>query len=87
MKYPGRLLTSEEAANWVRELNDKIKVLHHMIEKETTRAETLYKWRNRLLLIGFCGLVLSKVLTPYLPFLLTSVRVAETRSAFHRHER
>jgi hypothetical protein len=66
VKYPGRLLTSEEAANWVRELNDKIKVLHHLIEKETTRAATLYKWRNRLLLIGFCGLVLSKVLTPYL---------------------
>ena len=66
VKYPGRLLTMEAAANWVRELNDKIKVLHHLIEKETTRAETLYKWRNRLLLIGFCGLVLSKVLTPYL---------------------
>jgi hypothetical protein len=66
VKYPGRLLTSEAAANWVRGLNDKIQVLHHMIEKETTRAESLYKWRNRLLLIGFCGLVLSKVLTPYL---------------------
>jgi hypothetical protein len=66
MKYPGRILTSAEAANWLRGLNDKIKVLHHMIEKETTRAESLYKWRNRLLLIGFCGLVLSKVLTPYL---------------------
>ena len=66
VKYPGRLLTSEEAANWVRGLNDKIKVLHHMIETETTRAESLYKWRNRLLLTGFCGLVLSKVLTPYL---------------------
>jgi hypothetical protein len=66
VKYPGRLLTSEAAANWVRGLNDKIKVLHHMVEKETTRGETLYKWRNRLLLIGFCGLVLSKVLTPYL---------------------
>jgi hypothetical protein len=66
VKYPRRLLTSEEAANWVRGLNDKIPVLHHMIEKETTRAESLYKWRNRLLLIGFCGLVLSKVLTPYL---------------------
>ena len=66
VKYPGRLLSSEAAANWVRELNDKIKVLHHMIEKETTRAETLYKRRNRVLLIGFCGLVLSKVLTPYL---------------------
>jgi hypothetical protein len=67
VKYPGRLLTSEAAANWVRELNDKIQVLHHMIETETTRAEKLYKWRNRLLLIGFCGLVLSKVLAPYLP--------------------
>jgi len=66
VKYPGRLLTSEAAANWVRELNDKIPVLHHLIEKETTKAERLYKWRNRLLLIGFCGLVLSKVLTPYL---------------------
>ena len=66
VKYPGRLLTSEAAANWVRELNDKIRVLHHMIETETSRAERLYKWRNRLLLIGFCGLVLSKVLTPYL---------------------
>jgi hypothetical protein len=66
LKYPGRILTSEAAANWLRDLNDKIKVLHHMIEKETTRAESLYKWRNRLLLIGFCGLVLSKVLTPYL---------------------
>ena len=68
VKYPGRLLTIEAAANWVRELNDKIKVLHHMIEKETTKAESVYKWRNRLLLIGFCGLVLSKVLTPYLHF-------------------
>jgi len=66
VKYPGRLLTSDEAANWVRELNDRISVLRHMIEKETTRAGSLYKWRNRLLLIGFCGLVLSKVLTPYL---------------------
>ena len=66
IKNPGRLLTSEEAANWVRELNDKIRILHHMIETETTSAERLYKWRNRLLLIGFCGLVLSKVLTPYL---------------------
>ena len=67
VKNPGRLLTSEEAANWVRELNDKIQVLHHMIENETTRAESVYKWRNRLLLISFCGLVLSKILTPYLP--------------------
>jgi hypothetical protein len=66
VKYPGRLLTSEAAANWVRELNDKIRVLHHMIETETTRAERLYKWRNRLLLMGLCGLVLSKVLAPYL---------------------
>ena len=41
-------------------------VLHHMIEKETTMADSLYKWRNRLLLIGVCGLVLSKVLAPYL---------------------
>ena len=67
VKNPGRLLTSEEAASWVRELNDKIQILHHMIEKETSRAESVYKWRNRLLLIGFCGLVLSKILTPYLP--------------------
>ncbi len=66
VKYPGRLLTNEAAANWVRELNDKIRVLHHLIETETIRAEKLYKWRNRLLLTGFCGLVLSKVLTPYL---------------------
>src|SRR5262252_5152190 len=29
VKYPGRLLTTEEAANWGRGLNDKIKVLHH----------------------------------------------------------
>jgi hypothetical protein len=66
VKYPGRLLTFEEGTNWVRELNERIPVLHHMIEKETSRAVSLYKWRNRLLLIGFCGLVLSKVLTPYL---------------------
>jgi hypothetical protein len=37
VKYPGRLLTSEAAANWVRKLNDRIQVLHHMIEKETNR--------------------------------------------------
>jgi hypothetical protein len=66
VKYPGRLLTIEEAANWVRVLNDKIKVLHHMVETATIRAHSLCKWRNRVLLIGFCGLVLSKVLTPYL---------------------
>lgn len=67
VKNPGRLLTSEEAANWARESNDKIQVLHHIIETQTTRAESIYKWRNRLLLIGFCGLVLSKIITPYLP--------------------
>jgi hypothetical protein len=66
IKYPGRLITSEAASDWVRELNDRIKVLHHIVEKETTKAESVYKWRNRLLLVGFCGLVLSKVLTPYL---------------------
>jgi len=66
VKYPGRLLTIEAAADWVHELNERIPVLHHMIEKETTKADSLYKWRNRLLLIGFCGLVLSKLLTPYL---------------------
>ena len=66
VKYPGRLLTIEAAADWVRKLNDRIPVLHHMIEKETTRADSLYKWRNRLLLIGVFGLVLSKVITPYL---------------------
>lgn len=66
VKYPGRLLTIEAAANWVRELNDKIRVLHHMLETETIRAERLYRWRNRLLLIGFCALVLSKILSPYL---------------------
>lgn len=66
VKYPGRLLTSEAAADWVRELNEKIQVLHHMIEKDTNRAESIYKWRNRLLLVGVCGLLLSKVLTPYL---------------------
>jgi len=66
VKYPGRLLTIEGAADWVHELNERIPVLHHMIEKETTKADSLYKWRNRLLLIGFCGLVLSKLLTPYL---------------------
>jgi hypothetical protein len=66
IKYPGRLITSEEATNWVRQLNERIEVLHHMIEKETTKADGLYKWRNRVLLVGFCGLVLSKVLTPYL---------------------
>ena len=68
IENPGRLLTMEEAANWVTVLNEKIPVLHHMIEKETTRAERLYKLRNRLLFIGFCGLILSKVLTPYLNF-------------------
>ena len=66
LEYPGRIITSEAASNWVLDLNEKIKVLYHMIETATTRAETLYKRRNRLLLIGFCGLVLSKVLTPYL---------------------
>ena len=65
VKFPGRLLTTEEAANWVLELNDRIPVLHHVIERETTRAVTLYKWRNRVLLIGFCGLVLSKIFAPY----------------------
>jgi hypothetical protein len=66
VKYPARILTTEEAANWVGELNEKIQVLHHLIKKKTTRAESLYKGRNRSLLIGVCGLVLSKVLTPYL---------------------
>ena len=66
VENPGRLLTMEQAAEWVTVLNEKIPVVHHMIEKETTRAEGLYKLRNRLLLIGFCGVVLSKILTPYL---------------------
>ena len=35
VKYPGRLLTSEAPATRVRELNDKMRVLHHMVETET----------------------------------------------------
>jgi hypothetical protein len=66
IENPGRLLTMEAAADWVTVLNEKIPVLHHMIEKETKRAEHLYKLRNRLLLIGFCGVILAKILTPYL---------------------
>jgi len=52
-----------------------------MIEKETTSAETLDKWRYRLLLIGFCGLILSKV-HDIPPFLLTSVRVEKRSQLF-----
>jgi hypothetical protein len=66
IRYPGRLLTSEEAANWVGVLNDKIQVLNHMIETATSKAERIYKWRNRLLLVGFCGLLASKIFAPYL---------------------
>jgi len=66
VENPGRLLTMEAAADWVTVLNEKIPVVHHMIEKETTKADRLYKLRNRLLLIGFCGVIFSKVLTPYL---------------------
>jgi hypothetical protein len=65
IENPGRLLTMQAAADWVGVLNEKIPVLHHMIEKETTRADNLYQLRNRLLLIGFCGVILAKVLTPY----------------------
>jgi len=79
VKYPGRLLTGDAAANWIRELNDKIQVLDHMIEKETTRAESLYKWRNRLLLIRFCGLVCRKF-SRRTSIRTDSVRVRETQS-------
>ena len=66
VENPGRLLTMEAAADWVTVLNEKIPVVHHMIEKATMRADRLYRLRNRLLLIGFCGVILAKILTPYL---------------------
>ena len=62
----GEALTVQAAAKWTRELTEKIKSLPKLMEKERTKAADLYRWRNRLLLIGFCGLVLSKVLAPYL---------------------
>jgi len=62
----GEAYSREAIANWIRELNVKIKGLRGMIEKETTSAASRYTWRNRLLLVGFCGLILSKVLAPYL---------------------
>jgi hypothetical protein len=62
----GEALTTEAAAKWTRELPEKIKSLPKRIEKERTKAADLYRWRNRLLLIGLCSLVLSKVLAPYL---------------------
>ena len=66
VQNPGRLLTMEAAAEWVTVLNEKIPVVHHMIEKATMRADRLYRLRNRLLLIGLCGVILAKILTPYL---------------------
>ena len=65
-KVTGEAFTSEGVAKWKCQLTKKIEFVTKLIEKERTKAGQLYKWRNRLLLTGFCGLVLAKVLTPYL---------------------
>ena len=62
----GEALSIEAAAKWKRELTEKMKSLSKLIEEQRTKTSDLYMWRNRLLLIGFCGLVLAKVLAPYL---------------------
>ena len=65
-KVTGEAFASEGVAKWKCQLTKKIEFVTKLIEKERTKAGQLYKWRNRLLLTGFCGLVLAKILAPYL---------------------
>jgi hypothetical protein len=62
----GEALSVEQAANLMRELTGKIESLTKLMKQERRKHVALYKWRNGLLLVGFCGLVLSKILAPYL---------------------
>jgi hypothetical protein len=62
----GEALTIQAATNWKDQLKAKIDRLAKLLQKERTKASWLYTARNILLLIGFCGLVLSKILVPYL---------------------
>jgi hypothetical protein len=62
----GEALNIEGAAKWKHELQGEINGLSKLMNAEKTKTSDLYKWRNRFLLSGFCGLVLSKILAPYL---------------------
>ena len=62
----GEAFDLQAAAKWNDQLTKKIKLLEELLKTERAKASRLYKWRNALLFVGFCGLVLSKILTPYL---------------------
>jgi hypothetical protein len=79
----GEAFTSEGVAKWKCQLTKKIEFVTKLIEKERTKAGQLYKWRNRLLLTGFCDLVLAKILAPYLQAHQTPIRLRQTQSTFH----
>lgn len=63
----GQLFSADETTRRISELEQAIPVRQEQFDRAAKRANTYYKIRNWLLAVGFLGLLVSKILTPYFP--------------------
>lgn len=61
----GDVLGPSELQEKKADIEKALPRFHADLAKVHERSENLYRWRNRLLAVGFIGLFLAKVLLPY----------------------
>jgi hypothetical protein len=66
-KETGNIRTPEQVEQRIKALGDAIPKCHQLFEKTSASANSYYKLRNWLLAVGFIGLLVSKIVTPYFP--------------------
>ena len=65
-KQTGDVITPIEAQKQIAYIEQVLPVRNKQIKSLQAKVAKLYRWRNRLLLCGFIGLFVSKILPPYL---------------------
>jgi hypothetical protein len=63
----GEIYSPSEINQQLTQLEQEIPKRRNQIETVAAQAKRYYEIRNRLLMIGFLGLVISKMLVPYFP--------------------
>ncbi|HEV7473793.1 MAG TPA: hypothetical protein VGN90_07080 [Pyrinomonadaceae bacterium] len=63
----GESFSAKATARRISELHESIPALQEQFDRAAVKGNTYYKVRNWLLAAGFLGLLISKILIPYLP--------------------
>jgi hypothetical protein len=61
----GKVLQPEQAEHMIKRFGEIIGDISNEQREYANRSGEFYKWRNRCLYIGFCGVVLARLLSPY----------------------